>query len=66
MHMQINIANIGNKEWIDFKSDISYGLYYALKDLSHDVTITINELVNNKLNIILGADFLAGDIKNFI
>lgn len=63
MHMQINIANIGNKDWIDFKSDISYGLYYALKDLSHDVTITINELVYNKLNIILGADFLAGDIK---
>ena len=63
MHMQINIANIGNKEWLDFKSDITFGLYYSLKDLGHDVTMSINNLELKKLNNIIGADFLAGDAK---
>jgi len=63
MHMQINIANIGNKEWLDFKSDITFGLYFALKELDHDVTISINNLESNKLNIIIGADFLSDHTK---
>lgn len=63
MHMQINIANIGNKEWLDFKSDITFGLYYGLKELRHDVTISINNLESKKLNIIIGADFLSADTK---
>ena len=61
--MQINIANIGSKEWLDFKSDITFGLYYGLKELGHDVTISINNLESNKLNIIIGADFLSADTK---
>jgi hypothetical protein len=61
--MKINITNIGNKEWMDFKSDISFGLYYALKELGHDVTMSVNQFILEKLNIIIGADFLVNDTK---
>ncbi len=63
--MQINIANIGNKEWLDFKSDITFGLYFALKELDHDVTISINNLESNKLNIIIGAKVALGLVAVF-
>ena len=59
----INISNIGTKEWIDFKSDICYGLYYSLLDLNIDVSISFNELKPNTLNIIIGADFLCNNPK---
>lgn len=59
--MKLNIANIGNKEWLDFKTDTTFGLYHAMKDLGHDVTVSINQLISDKLNIIIGADFLAND-----
>ena len=56
--MKINIANIGPKEWVDFKSDISFGLYYALKSLGHDVSIGFNEVNTMALNLIIGSDIL--------
>ena len=61
--MKVNICNLGNKEWLDFKADISFGLYFALKDLKFDVEMSVNELKQGRLNILLGADFLAGDEK---
>lgn len=62
--MKINISNIGTREWMEFKADISFGLYHALRKLSHEVTMTFNQLASDKLNIIVGADFLANDIKS--
>lgn len=59
--MKISIVNIGNKEWIDFKSDITFALYYALKDLSHDVLINVNQFESAGLNLLIGADFIAND-----
>lgn len=56
--MKLNIANIGPKDWVDFKSDISFGLYYALKSDGHDVAITFNSVNAECLNIIIGSDVL--------
>lgn len=56
--MKINIANIGTLEWLNFKSDISYGLYHGLSALGHDVGMTINEFASDRLNLIIGADFI--------
>lgn len=62
--MKINICNVGTKEWLDFKADISYGLFYSLIDLGHDVTMSINHFDSNRLNLVIGADFLAENEKN--
>jgi len=58
--MKYNIANIGTKEWLDFKRDISFGLYYALKRLNKNIEMSINGFDKGALNIIIGADFLVG------
>ncbi|MBE9639943.1 hypothetical protein [Salipiger mangrovisoli] len=57
--MKINVCHIGNREWLDFKADIAYGLLFALEELGHDVVMRINNFEQNRLNIIIGADFLA-------
>ena len=62
--MKLNICNIGNKEWLDFKADISFGLFHSLKDLGHDVTISVNFFYVDRLNIVIGADFFAENEKN--
>lgn len=56
--MKINIANIGSKDWVDYKSDINFGLYYALKSLGHDVSLGFNSVDANALNLIVGSDTL--------
>ena len=63
--MKINIANIGPKEWVDFKSDISFGLYYALKSLGHDVSIGFNGIDTTALNLIIGSDILV-NLNDFL
>lgn len=61
--MKINIVNIGNKEWIDFKSDISIALYWSLRDLSHDVVMSVNQFETDRVNLLIGADFIANDMN---
>lgn len=58
--MKINIANLGSKEWVDFKADISFGLLSALKSIGHDVTMSTNYFEKTALNMIIGSDFLSG------
>ena len=62
--MKFNIVNIGNKEWTDFRSDISHGLFFALENLNYDVEMSINNVQNNKINILVGVDILANDQNN--
>lgn len=62
--MKLNICNIGNKEWLDFKADISFGIFFAFQDLGHDVTMSVNYLSDRRLNLIIGADFLADNSEN--
>lgn len=50
--MKINFANIGGKEWLNFKSDIAFGLYFTLKSLKYDVSISINSFEKIKLKFI--------------
>lgn len=59
--MNINITNIGTKEWLDFKADITFGLYYSLRNLGFDTTITVNKTEKSRLNILIGADFIANN-----
>lgn len=63
-NMKFNICNVGTKEWIDFKADISFGLYASLLELGHDTSISVNNFYLDRLNIIIGADFLAGNVEN--
>lgn len=63
--MNINIANIGPKEWVDHKSDVSLGLLSALRAARHNVTMSTNYFEKKSLNIILGSDFLSGE-PNFL
>ncbi|MDB2643055.1 hypothetical protein N9Y37_01260 [Luminiphilus sp.] len=58
--MNINITNIGPKEWVDLKGDISLGLLCALRSIGHDVTMSTNYFEKRALNIIVGSDFLSG------
>ena len=60
IRMNINITNIGPKEWVDFKGDISLGLLHALRSIGHDVTMSTNYFEKKALNIIVGSDFLSG------
>ena len=62
--MKINICNIGNKEWLDFKADISFGMFYSLLDLGYDVTMSINDFSNDRLNIVIGAESLVNNSEN--
>ena len=57
--MKINIAHIGSDEWFNFKSEIIYGLFHAFCELGYDVVITHNQLDKLRLNILVGADWLA-------
>jgi hypothetical protein len=57
--MKINIAHLGPNEWFNFKSEIIYGLFHTLSDLGHDVVVTHNQLDKFRLNILIGADWLA-------
>lgn len=63
--MNINIANIGPKEWVDHKSDVSLGLLSALRAARHNVTMSTNYFEKKSLNIILGSDFLSSE-PNFL
>ena len=58
--MKINITNLGPKEWVDFKADISFGLLSALRSIGHDVTMTTNYFEKTALNMVVGSDFLSG------
>ena len=62
--MKLNICNIGNKEWLDFKAEISFGLFFAFQDLGYDVTMSVNHFSVSRLNLIIGADFLADNSEN--
>lgn len=62
--MKINIANIGTKEWLDFKADITFGLYWGFKEIGFDVSISLNEFRQDVLNILVGSDFLAETDSN--
>jgi hypothetical protein len=57
--MKINIAHVGSDEWFNFKSEIIYGLFHSCSALGHDVIITHNQLDKSRLNILIGADWLA-------
>lgn len=57
--MKYNLTNIGPKEWLDYKHDITMGLFYSIRGLGHDIDLTFHEFSRNRLNIIIGADFLA-------
>lgn len=59
--MNINIANIGPKEWVDHKSDISLGLLSALRAARHNVTMSTNYFEKKSLNIILGSDMISSE-----
>ena len=61
--MNINITNIGPKEWVDHKSDISLGLLSALRAARHDVTMSTNYFEKKSLNIILGSDMIVYEPK---
>ena len=60
IYMKINITNLGPKEWVDFKEDISFGLLSALRSIGHDVTMSTNYFEKTALNMVVGSDFLAG------
>ena len=60
--MKINILNVGLAEFFDRKCDIVYGLYHALNDLGHQVTITHNVIERSALNLLVGSDILCGDL----
>lgn len=58
---KINIVHLGLPEFFDRKSDIIYGLYYALRSLGLDTSITHNEFNCKSLNLLIGSDIIAGD-----
>ena len=58
--MKINIAHFGSTDWFNYKADIIYGLYHAIRKANSDVTISHNSFSSNRLNLIIGADWLSG------
>ena len=58
---KINIVNLGLPEFFDRKSDIIYGLYYALRSIGVDTTITHNEFNCKSLNLLIGSDIIVGE-----
>ena len=55
------ICHIGPSKWYDFKVEAIHGLYFSLLRLGRDVTIEHNRVDKSRLNILIGADFLAGN-----
>jgi hypothetical protein len=58
--MKINIAHFGSSDWFNYKADIIYGLYHSIRKVNADVTISHNSFSSNRLNLIVGADWLSG------
>jgi len=56
-----NISHIGTSEWFNYKQEIIFGLFHALRSLGKDVVISHNNLDPNRINIIIGADWLVQD-----
>lgn len=61
---KISIVHIGTSEWFNYKQEIIFGLYHALRSVGHEVKISHNQLDANSINIIIGADWLVHD-QNF-
>jgi hypothetical protein len=57
--MRVNILHLGPAEFFDRKSDIIYGLFHAITDLGHEVTIGHHQIRQNCLNLIVGSDVAA-------
>ena len=56
-----NISHIGTSEWFNYKQEIIFGLFHALRSLGKDVVISHNNIDPNRINIIIGADWLVQD-----
>jgi len=60
---KITIAHIGSNEWFNYKEEIIFGLYHALRSCGHQVQIKHNQLDEQSINFIIGGDWLSQDIK---
>jgi hypothetical protein len=56
--LKFNIAHIGPEHWFNFKSDIIFPFYHSLIELGFDVSISNNQVANDRHNIIIGADWI--------
>ena len=66
--MDFNICHIGNEQWFNYKSDIIYSMLNSISECGYECSLTHNQLVNNRHNILIGADMaiemgLSGKIK---
>jgi len=59
--LKINILHAGLNVFFDRKCDIIYGLFHALSDLGHDVTINHNIIERSSLNLVIGSDIICED-----
>jgi hypothetical protein len=60
---KVTIVHIGSSEWFNYKEEIIFGLYHALRSVGHDVQIKHNQVDGNTINIIIGGDWLSQDEK---
>ena len=60
---KITIAHIGSNEWFNYKEEIIFGLYHALRSLGYEVQIKHNQLDEQSINFIIGGDWLSQDVK---
>jgi len=56
--LKINILHAGLKSVFNRKGDIIYGLYHALSDLGHEVSINHNLIETSSLNLVIGSDII--------
>ena len=54
--MDFNICHIGNEQWFNYKSDIIYSMLNSISECGYECSLTHNQLVNNRHNILIGAD----------
>jgi hypothetical protein len=57
--MKINIAHLGSGEWFNYKSEVIYGLFHTFNLLGYETTISHNQMDQQSLNILIGADWIA-------
>jgi hypothetical protein len=54
--MRLNVCNLGDDDWFNYKSDIVFGLGHALQTVGHDTTIAHNRPAADRLNVLVGTD----------
>lgn len=60
---KITITHIGSNEWFNYKEEIIFGLYHALRSRGYEVQIRHNQIDESSINIIIGGDWLSQDNK---